>query len=538
MRDLGQLSIRGSLLRYSGQSASPAAKRRLPWLGLLITLTCLLLSSIAWAGPKERAEDLMRDAMDQDYLATNFKAAEAKLTTALKVCEGDKCPKDVEARIHHHLGVVYAGGMNRHAEAVEQFKEMLKLSPDMALDGNFVTDTVQKAYDEAMEAVGPAPVTVDKAVAVLEEKPWAEQLVGTPIPVYVTIPEGVSANKVVTRYRAPGDKNWKEITLRITGEGYGGYIPCTAVSKAGEVLYFTTAFDENLDRVASAGSAAEPRRVVLKPSIDGRQPALPGTTPPDACPGQVENRLSCESNDDCPGDQACKDLYCVAAEEAYEPTADDLAVKNWFSLAFSPDLSVVQSTDDACSPNAQKDGTLSCFFSNGQYQGVPVEDGKSNSLKGGVGYGSMRVMVGYDRLIGQRLLIGARLGFAFLGHPERADGKKFNPFHGELRVTFHFANEPFTHAGVRPYVFAGGGWADSVARITTPIQNTGTDGQPEPPVNVDAYQLGGGYFAGAGLGMQYAVDKNLGMNIELGVRQMFPDSATVIAPSLGLAYGL
>ncbi|MEZ4228957.1 MAG: hypothetical protein R3B89_07330 [Polyangiaceae bacterium] len=529
MRDLGQ-STRASSLRSS-------KTWRLPWVACLVALASLLLTVSAWAGPKERAEDLMRDAMDQDYLATNFKAAEAKLQTALKVCEGDKCPKDVEARIHHHLGVVYAGGMNRHAEAVEQFKQMLKLSPEMALDGNFATDTVQKAYDEAAEVVGPAPVTVEKAVAVLEEKPWAEQVVGTPVPVYVTLPEGVTANKVVTRYRAPGSKSWKEVTLRSTGEGYGGYIPCTAVGKPGEVLYFTTAFDENLDRVASAGSAAEPRRVVLKASIDGRQPALPGTTPPDACPSQVDNRLSCEIDDDCPGDQACKDTYCVPAEDAYEPTADDLAVKNWLSLAYSPDLSIVQSTDDACSPNAQKDGTLSCFFSNGQYTGTPIVDGKSNSLKGGVGYGSMRVMVGYDRLIGQRFLAGLRLGFAFLGHPEREDGKKFNPFHAELRFAFHFANEPFTHAGVRPYVFFGGGMADEVARITTPVRQDNGNGQPET-LNVDAYQLGGGFFAGAGLGMQYAVEKNLAMVIELGVRQMFPDSATVIAPSLGLAYGL
>ncbi len=502
---------------------------------MLLGLT--LVAWPAWAGPKERAADLMRDAMDQDYLATNFKAAEAKLETALKVCEGGKCPKDVTARIHHNLGVLYAGGMNRHSDAVEQFKQMLKLSPDMTLDVNFVSDGVQKAFDEALEAVGGGPVAVEKTVSVMDEKPWAEQVVGTPVPVFVKLPEGVTANKVITRFRAPGDKTWREVTLRVSGDGYGGYIPCAGVNKQGELVYFTTAFDENLDRVAGAGSAAEPRRVQLKAVINGRQPALPGGTPPDACPRQVDNRLSCENSDDCPGSQQCKDLYCVSAEDAYEPTSDDLAVKNWFTLSFSPDLSIVQSTEDACSPNAQKDGTLSCFYSNGQYVGTPVQDGQSNSLQGGVGVGSMRVMLGFERLIGQRFLAGLKLGFAFLGHPERKDGKTFNPFHAELRFAFHFANEPFTHAGVRPYVFFGAGMADSVARITTPIQEEDTNGQRQTR-SVDAYQLGGGFFAGAGLGMQYAVDKNLAMVLEAGVRQMFPDSATVIAPSLGLAYGL
>ncbi len=504
--------------------------------GLLAAAVVMLTAGSA-AANKTRAEDLMRDAMDEDYLAMNFKAAEAKLQTALKVCEGDKCPKDVTARIHHHLGVLYAGGMERHQDGVEEFKRMLKLAPEMPLDRNFVSDGVQRAYDEAAGASGPAPLTVDRSVAVLEEEPFAEQVVGTPLPVYVTLPEGLAVNKVVTRYRAPGRSGWLEVTLSARGEGYGGYIPCSAVGAEGELLYFTTAFDDNLDRVASAGSAASPRRVELRSSIDGRQPALPGQAPPDACAREMDTRLSCESSDDCPGSQLCKNLYCVDHKESYVPTSDDLAVKNWLTLSFSPDLSIVQGTDDACSPNAQKDGTLSCFYSDGQFTGRPLDDGSSNRLKGGIGTGSMRVMLSYERLIGQRFLAGLKLGFAFFGHPKRDDGETFNPFHAELRFAFHFANEPFTQSGVRPYVFFGGGMADSVARITTPIQeDLGNGGRRTQ--NVDAYQVGGAFFAGAGLGLQYAVEKNLAMVLEVGLRQMLPDSATVIAPSLGFAYGL
>ncbi|MBX3184221.1 MAG: hypothetical protein KIT72_01750 [Polyangiaceae bacterium] len=505
--------------------------------GLLAAAVVMLTAGSA-AANKARAEDLMRDAMDEDYLAMNFKAAEAKLQTALKVCEGDKCPKDVTARIHHHLGVLYAGGMERHQDAVEEFKRMLKLAPEMPLDRNFVSDGVQRAYDEAAAASGPAPLTVDRSVGVLEEEPFAEQVVGTPLPVYVTVPEGLAVNKVITRYRAPGRSGWLEVTLSARGEnGYGGYIPCSAVGEEGDLLYFTTAFDDNLDRVASAGSAASPRRVALRSSIDGRQPALPGQAPPDACARDMDTRLSCENSDDCPGNQLCKNLYCVDREEGYVPTPDDLAVKNWLTLSFSPDLSLVQSTDDACSPNAQKDGTLSCFYSDGQFSGRPVDDGSSNRLIGGVGTGSMRVMLSYERLLGQRFLAGLKLGFAFLGHPKRDDGKTFNPFHAELRFAFHFANEPFTQSGVRPYVFFGGGMADSVARLTTPIKEDLGGGRTRTQ-NVDAYQLGGGFFAGAGLGLQYAVEKNLAMVVEVGVRQMLPDSATVIAPTLGFAYGL
>ena len=49
-------------------------------------------------------------------------------------------------------------------------------------------------------------------------------------------------------------------------------------------------------------------------------------------------------------------------------------------------------------------------------------------------------------------------------------------------------------AGVEPLL------ADEVARITTPVRQDNGNGQPET-LNVDAYQLGGGFFAGAGLGM-------------------------------------
>ena len=55
---------------------------------------------------------------------------------------------------------------------------------------------------------------------------------------------------------------------------------------------------------------------------------------------------------------------------------------------------------------------------------------------------------------------------------------------------------------------------------------------------LEVYKTAGPYFAGAGIGVQYAVSPEAAMVIEVAGRALFPDFAPVIAPSLGFAYGL
>jgi hypothetical protein len=210
---------------------------------------------------------------------------------------------------------------------------------------------------------------------------------------------------------------------------------------------------------------------------------------------------------------------------------------NWLSIAFSPDLLVVSSQSDACSPAAQDSGKYTCFFAGDtQYVGTPIKRGSSNSVNGGVGTGSMRVVAGYDRVLGSRMTAGVRLGFAFLGLPERADGKKFLPLHAEGRFAYYFSKDPFMSTGVRPYVVAAGGVADSVARVsTTVVEDTGAGTRD---FKLDVYQRGGPAFGGLGAGIQYAVMPEAAMVVEVIGRAALPEFAPVIAPSLGFAYGL
>ena len=499
----------------------------------------LFLAMPAYAGKADdEARKIVREAMEEDYLATNMSAAVAKLRNALGQCDKGSCSKATLAKIHGSLGTVYSAGLSAHEDAVAEFRKMLEADPKAKPESAYITSDVQADFDRAKAGSGATP-TPAASVGVLKERPWTEQATYSPVPVYVEVPEGTEATRVVVRYRRPSDKDWKELVLEKHKQGFGGYVPCAAVQKPGELLYFVTAFDANLDRVASAGSAEEPRKVKLTQAIKGRQPSLPGNVPPEQCPRPVQG-LSCETNDDCPGAKVCYNLMCVEESSLEKPKKDEPEDKtprkqNWLSLAYSADLTVVSGVGDACSAKAQRDATLSCFYSGGvQYDGIPAT-GNGNTLHGGVGLGSMRVLAGYDRLLGQRVTLGARLGFAFLGAPAREDNKKkFIPFHAEARGAYWIGKDPFAGKGVRPYVFANAGLADTSARLSTQVVEKASS----KTTTLDVYKTSGPFFGGGGFGIQYAVSPEAAMVVELAGRAMFPDFAPVIAPSLGFAYGL
>lgn len=504
-----------------------------------------LASSTAFAqNPQARARGLNRDAMEEDYLATNMRAALAKLQTALRVCGKDKCSKDLVAKIYANLGIVYAAGMNQNEDAIEAFKQALSFDPNVTPDANYLTGTVQKAFDAAKAAGGGAqqPAVAERTVGALSEKPWPEQATWNPVPVYVELPETVEGARVVVRYKGPAQREWKELNLEAHGKGFGGYIPCPAVEREGDLLYFVTAFDANLDRIANGGSAAEPRKVHLKKAIDGRQPSLPDTEPPTACPRRVEG-LSCETNHDCPSNQECSNQKCVDKTGASQGKAGKLK-KNWVGIGFSPDLMLVDSTKEVCSPGAQDNGHYGCFWGNDQqYLNELVSNGgiteDPGELNGGFGFGSMRALLSYDRVLGTRMTVGARLGFAFFGYPgTRKDGKDFFPFHAEARFAFFFTKDPFASKGIRPYAFAGGGLAEATARVSTKVRfDDPTSATGQTIKTLDAYQTGGIFFGGLGGGVQYALNPALAIVGEVGIRVYLPLFAFGVSPMLGIAYG-
>ena len=116
----------------------------------LVTGSVLLASSVALAGPKDKsATALAKDAMQTDYLATNFKKAEQKLKKAIGQCKGSACSSDVVGRLHRDLATVYIGGLKQAGKGKAEMKLAVKADPDLQLDNDFATPESRKAFAAA-----------------------------------------------------------------------------------------------------------------------------------------------------------------------------------------------------------------------------------------------------------------------------------------------------------------------------------------------------------------------------------------------------
>lgn len=96
-----------------------------------------LVATTAFGEPKDRdASALGKQAMESDYLSTDFKGAEQKLQEALKTCGKQDCSPAVRAQLHLDLAIVYLTGLKkkdkgkREMQAAIAADSALQLSPD------------------------------------------------------------------------------------------------------------------------------------------------------------------------------------------------------------------------------------------------------------------------------------------------------------------------------------------------------------------------------------------------------------------------
>jgi hypothetical protein len=119
----------------------------------------LLVPSVALAGPKDSsATKLANQAMQTDYVGTQFKKAEQKLKKAIQQCGDSACSYDVVARLHRDLATVYIGGMNQVPKGKAELKLALAANPELQLDNDLATPELRKAFKAAG---GHAPKSVD-----------------------------------------------------------------------------------------------------------------------------------------------------------------------------------------------------------------------------------------------------------------------------------------------------------------------------------------------------------------------------------------
>ncbi len=233
---------------------------------------------------------------------------------------------------------------------------------------------------------------------------------------------------------------------------------------------------------------------------------------------------------------SCESGNAACLEEESPPSASGKGAKNWFSIHFEQDFLLHSSQDNVCASNAAGSHgapNYSCFQNGAPFGGSPGQDiaaGPGNQISGGLGLGTTRLLIGFDRLLNSNLSLGVRLGYAFGGRPPGED--KFLPLHAEIRASYWFGAAPFERSGLRPYVSLSGGLAEVDGSVAVEYYDpSGKKG------TLDAWRKTGKGFAGLGLGLMVPFAGDNGIVPELRALQMFGASGTVFDVSIGYARG-
>lgn len=478
---------------------------------LATTLAALAWLQTAHAGPAEESLRLADQALNEDFLATDFKAALKKLKTALNKCRG--CEAPVKARLYRDLGLLYATGFNNKRAALFNFQKAVKLDKGVTLPRAYASPDVKKLF---LKAGGRKETLLHDAVN--------EQKKNTPVPIYAELLGDVPDAILTVHYRVEGQKVFRELPMEARSGGFGAYLPCDAVLNKDSVEYYVTV---NLadELVSTSGSEDKPFVVELAEEIDGEVRSLPGDSEPNGCAKPVTPDLDDDLDDEPPPPKE-------------EPKREHKNV--WLSLGVQQDLALVGGTD-ICTSDAQEAGPFYCFRADGsQYQGAPVE-GKYDKIDTGFVPATTRVLIGLDIGLSDSISAFGKAGYAFGTGPTAEGLTESLKFHAEAGLKLWLTSSgAFPTEGLGVYVAGSGGLGQVDAKKNVPVEERrdvttpqlNPDGQ-----QVDAWGKYGQGFAALGVGFFYPLGPGA-MLLDLRGMYMLPSSTLVAAPALGYAIGL
>ncbi len=450
-------------------------KIRHSFVAALCTLLCIALSPLtADAKPKDgQATKLYDQALDEDYLNTDFDAAIKKLNKGIQLCGKSKCSAKVLGKLHVGLGTIYGGGKSDMGRAKASFMAAFEVDKNAQPLEDFMTEELQAVFKKAKAASASSGGSSDKpggseepsgtaseAAGDIDYAPPAEALVNTPLPVYVTVPSDVGVEQVKLRYKPFGGIKWLGVKLAPLGEGFGVMIPCAQITTTGKLRLYIIMKDSEGDPIATAGTLKQPHEIQIKNKIDGDQPALPGQEPPKKCqvkadcppgfPGCGSSGggssdeakgsgkkkrgtkgwgATCEASKECQAGFICLNGSCEMGEDDSDDDddssdgSDDGSPKNYASLGIQLDILALSGAENVCGyvnssgEYKQEHDNFFCYTDDGEFLGKPAKD-KFNEVVGGGALAGARLLVGYDRVLWKGLLAGARIGYAFGGSPD------------------------------------------------------------------------------------------------------------------------
>ena len=156
---------------------------------------------------------------------------------------------------------------------------------------------------------------------------------------YAELPDGITAVKVIARYKPFGATDWKTIELRRLGNGYGGEVPAsTSAARPATLSYYVQATDANGDVVATQRLAQRPRQgrhqerdsraspLTCRENPHPSQcrdasdcpPGLPGCAAAKKSGGKGWG-ASCDNDSECATGLACKNGTCETGEKSVRP---------------------------------------------------------------------------------------------------------------------------------------------------------------------------------------------------------------------------
>jgi hypothetical protein len=286
-------------------------------------------------------------------------------------------------------------------------------------------------------------------------------------------------------------------------------------------------------------------------------PAPPPTKPPPAEPDEKEEPA--DKPDKAPPEPEKKAPRGKAEGDEPEertkepPPPAEPAKANWITISFAPDLAYVSGTD-VCSQQSQQGAHYACLRADGsRYVGTPTL-GNGDQINPGMALATMRVMLGYDRLVHPNITVGLRAGFAFNGAPSPAS---FLPVHGEARLGIWPGHDPFVGRGVRPMILVSGGLAQVDVKVNVPVVEDGNACGAMPPTTTQSpcttpssdgvteqrqqtltvYRQNGLGFAAVSAGVQFAPSTRVALHLALRGSVTFPSVSAVLSPEAGFSVG-
>ena len=505
-----------------------------------------------------------------EFAAANYGIGSSLLQEALKACGQTKCPPPTRAALLLGLGAMQFKKGARD-DAIRAFFDAATLQPGISLDPGFDSPDLRAAFTVATQRAKD-PSGNSRGATPREElghTPPAEQIVDTPLPLYVDATSDAVV-RVAVEYKTESSSAWKTLDMARADTGWGALIPCGDVTR-GALRYYIQGLDEDNTPIATSGDPRHPHTVRVSDTISGEAPHLPGEPPPGSCSQPV---LCARGLGGCHKDAELAELPVsqgtTRAPDIGGATQRHSFKRVWLGVGGELEFMRLPTTNDACALDPttglpSNGAGLYCTTPSGSdfpARGSALENAglctaaqvgsglcptdSGGAVHGGIVRGNARVIGSLDVALTANLLVGARVGATLFPYPGQAavnDGRTLGSrLYGELRWTWVMGGDGIASPGLKPVLLLGGGVAAFGAHIPSsvafcPAALPAPVGKPcQVPLYtgaVNVWQTSGPAFGTFGAGLRWAATESFALTVAARLNVSIRGGGPEVIPTLG-----